>query len=33
MPGIGLTIAQADALNELNSKRLILSLSFSKQLF
>jgi hypothetical protein len=33
MPGIGLTIAQADALNELNSKRLILSLSFSKKLF
>ena len=33
MPGIGLTIAQADALNELDSKRLILSLSFSKQLF
>ena len=33
MPSIGLTIAQADALNELNSRRLILSLSFSKQLF
>ena len=32
-PGFGVTIAQADALNELQSKRLIISLSISKQLF
>ena len=32
-PGFGVTIAQADALNELQSKRLIVSLSISKQLF
>jgi len=31
--GFGVTIAQADALNELQSKRLIISLSISKQLF
>ena len=32
-PGFGVTIAQADALNELQTKRLIVSLSISKQLF
>jgi hypothetical protein len=33
VPGFGVTIAQADALNGLQSKRLIVSLSISKQLF
>ena len=33
LPGFGVTIAQADAFNELQSKRLIISLSISKQLF
>lgn len=32
-PGFGVTIAQADALNEIQSKRLIVSFSISKQLF
>ena len=32
-PGFGVTIAQADAFNELQSRRLIVSLSISKQLF
>jgi hypothetical protein len=32
-PGFGVTLAQADALNELQSKRVIVSLSISKQLF